>query len=276
MVATQLGAMRVSPAPIPRCWRNTANRSGRAIWRRRSSVLNRRCPYRGWRFRAVEREDQLIHLPPVLAVTTPESADAARLGVGVARLLYYQALDGLRCGNCLLLESVEPEPAPVHLLYTARELAPLKLRNLSILPRRRCASLATHCRGRLMRRGFSGASFNSRGKDKRDGHQCRPPSGMPHGSPRRRRPGPDGSPLADAVPPGSWLAAAPRPPAAVSTWIVLQHMGKDAPNNATPMEPPSGGTESPSGDAVHLRRHRILYRQHQYLHHQPRPARARR
>ncbi len=43
MVATRLGAL--SPAPIPRCWRNTANRSVRAIWRRcRSSVLNRRCP----------------------------------------------------------------------------------------------------------------------------------------------------------------------------------------------------------------------------------------
>lgn len=80
-------------------------------------------PYRGWRFRAAEREDQLINLPPALSVTTPESAaDAARLGVGVARLLHYQALDGLRQGELrLLLERVEPEPAPVHLLYTARD-----------------------------------------------------------------------------------------------------------------------------------------------------------
>ena len=87
-------------------------------------------PYRGWRFRAAEREDQLINLPPVLSVTTPESAaDAARLGVGVARLLHYQALDGLRHRELrLLLENVEPDPAPVHLLYTARDLAPLKLR----------------------------------------------------------------------------------------------------------------------------------------------------
>ncbi|WP_238880645.1 LysR substrate-binding domain-containing protein [Klebsiella pneumoniae] len=87
-------------------------------------------PYRGWRFRAAEREDQLINLPPVLSITTPESAaDAARLGVGVARLLHYQALDGLRHGELrLLLENVEPDPAPVHLLYTARDLAPLKLR----------------------------------------------------------------------------------------------------------------------------------------------------
>lgn len=116
MVATRLGTMRIvacaHPALLP-------------IIRIESPM-----PYRGWRFRAAEREDQLINLPPVLSVTTPESAaDAARLGVGVARLLHYQALDGLRHGELrLLLESVEPAPAPVHLLYTARDLAPLKLR----------------------------------------------------------------------------------------------------------------------------------------------------
>ncbi|HHL1463413.1 TPA: LysR substrate-binding domain-containing protein [Klebsiella pneumoniae] len=116
MVATRLGTMRIvacaHPALLP-------------IIRIESPM-----PYRGWRFRAAEREDQLINLPPVLSVTTPESAaDAARLGVGVARLLHYQALDGLRHGELrLLLENVEPDPAPVHLLYTARDLAPLKLR----------------------------------------------------------------------------------------------------------------------------------------------------
>ena len=66
----------------------------------------------------------------MLCVTTPESAaDAARLGAGAARLLHYQAIDGLACGELtLILEAMEPEPAPVHLLYTARGLAPLKLR----------------------------------------------------------------------------------------------------------------------------------------------------
>jgi DNA-binding transcriptional LysR family regulator len=45
------------------------------------------------------------------------------------RLLHYQALDGLARGELkLLLQAMEPEPAPVHLLYTARDLAPLKLR----------------------------------------------------------------------------------------------------------------------------------------------------
>ena len=126
MVATRLGTMRIvacaHPALLAQRPRDLA---ALPIIRIESPM-----PYRGWRFRAAEREDQLITLPPVLSVTTPESAaDAARLGVGVARLLHYQALDGLRHGELrLLLENVEPDPAPVHLLYTARDLAPLKLR----------------------------------------------------------------------------------------------------------------------------------------------------
>ena len=64
-----------------------------------------------------------------LAVMPRCAADAARLGAGVARLLHYQAIDGLASGELtLILEAMEPEPAPVHLLYTARGLAPLKLR----------------------------------------------------------------------------------------------------------------------------------------------------
>ncbi|MDU7916372.1 MAG: LysR family transcriptional regulator [Klebsiella grimontii] len=87
-------------------------------------------PYRGWHFNAEEAEDRLVALQPVLSLTTPESAaDAARLGAGVARLLHYQAIDGLACGELtLFLQAMEPEPAPVHLLYTSRDLAPLKLR----------------------------------------------------------------------------------------------------------------------------------------------------
>ena len=131
MVATRLGTMRIvacaHPALLAKYGEPQRPRDLAALPIIR---IESPMPYRGWRFRAAEREDQLINLPPVLSVTTPESAaDAARLGVGVARLLHYQALDGLRHGELrLLLESVEPDPAPVHLLYTARDLAPLKLR----------------------------------------------------------------------------------------------------------------------------------------------------
>ena len=131
MVATRLGTMRIvacaHPALLAKYGEPQRPRDLAALPIIR---IESPMPYRGWRFRAAEREDQLINLPPVLSVTTPESAaDAARLGVGVARLLHYQALDGLRHGELrLLLENVEPDPAPVHLLYTARDLAPLKLR----------------------------------------------------------------------------------------------------------------------------------------------------
>lgn len=131
MVVTRLGTMRIvacaHPALLAKYGEPQRPRDLAALPIIR---IESPMPYRGWRFRAAEREDQLINLPPVLSVTTPESAaDAARLGVGVARLLHYQALDGLRHGELrLLLENVEPDPAPVHLLYTARDLAPLKLR----------------------------------------------------------------------------------------------------------------------------------------------------
>lgn len=88
--------------------------------------------YRGWHFHAVERDDQLINLSPALPVTISESAaNVARLGVGAARLLHHQALDGLRHGKLrLLLENVGSDPAPVHLLYAAWDLAPFKPRKL--------------------------------------------------------------------------------------------------------------------------------------------------
>ncbi|WHP31405.1 LysR substrate-binding domain-containing protein [Trabulsiella odontotermitis] len=67
---------------------------------------------------------------PALSVTNPETAaDAARLGAGVARLLHYQAIEGLRRGELsLILDAFEPPPVPVHLLYASRDLTPLKLR----------------------------------------------------------------------------------------------------------------------------------------------------
>lgn len=47
----------------------------------------------------------------------------------MARLLHYQAIDGLARGELrMILQAMEPEPVPVHLLYTSRDLAPLKLR----------------------------------------------------------------------------------------------------------------------------------------------------
>jgi DNA-binding transcriptional LysR family regulator len=65
-----------------------------------------------------------------LDVNTAEAAiDAAIAGVGLARVLYYQAVRAVRDGKLVLvLEDFEPEPWPVSLVHTGGRLLPLKLR----------------------------------------------------------------------------------------------------------------------------------------------------
>ena len=131
MVATRLGEMRIVTCAHPALLeKHGIPERPRELAALPIIRIESPMPYRGWRFNAEEAEDRLVALQPVLSLTTPESAaDAARLGAGVARLLHYQAIDGLARGELkLLLQAMEPEPAPVHLLYTSRDLAPLKLR----------------------------------------------------------------------------------------------------------------------------------------------------
>ena len=145
MVATRLGTMRIvacaHPALLAKYGEPQRPRDLAALPIIR---IESPMPYRGWRFRAAEREDQLINLPPVLSVTTPESAaDAARLGVGVARLLHYQALDGLRHGELrLLLETSSRIRRRSICCIPLGIWRRLSCANLSILPHRRCVR---HC-----------------------------------------------------------------------------------------------------------------------------------
>jgi DNA-binding transcriptional LysR family regulator len=65
-----------------------------------------------------------------LDVNTAEAAiDAAIAGIGLARVLYYQAVGAVRAGKlALVLEAFEPEPWPVSLVHAGQGLLPLKLR----------------------------------------------------------------------------------------------------------------------------------------------------
>lgn len=84
-----------------------------------------------WRFR-VPGGSAVIEVPvtPRLSVSSTEAAaEAAAHGIGVARLLYYQAARGLAAGKLqILLENYEPEPQPVHLVHASRGQMPLKMR----------------------------------------------------------------------------------------------------------------------------------------------------
>ncbi|MDR3376694.1 MAG: LysR family transcriptional regulator [Ancalomicrobiaceae bacterium] len=65
-----------------------------------------------------------------LTVDTAEAAiDAAVAGVGITRVLCYQAAAAVRAGDLkVILEDVEPPVMPVSLVHTGERLLPLKLR----------------------------------------------------------------------------------------------------------------------------------------------------
>jgi len=84
-----------------------------------------------WRFRVPGGSSAIdVAVMPRLSVSSTEAAaEAAGYGVGVARLLYYQAARGLANGTLqTLLEDYEPEPQPVHLVHASRGQMPLKMR----------------------------------------------------------------------------------------------------------------------------------------------------
>jgi len=65
-----------------------------------------------------------------LVVNTAEAAlDAAVAGVGITRVLSYQAAAAINAGTLVrILREFEPRPAPVHLVHAGQGLLPLKLR----------------------------------------------------------------------------------------------------------------------------------------------------
>lgn len=65
-----------------------------------------------------------------LTVSTAEAAaDAAIRDVGAVRLLHYQVAGAVQANKLrIVLEHLEPEPAPIHLVHAARGHMPLKMR----------------------------------------------------------------------------------------------------------------------------------------------------
>ncbi|MBB3161721.1 DNA-binding transcriptional LysR family regulator [Rhizobium laguerreae] len=78
------------------------------------------------------KHDLAVPIRSRLAVNTAEAAvDAAVAGLGITRVLSYQAARAEMAGLLVpLLQDFEPPPAPVHLVYPAQGLVPLKLQAL--------------------------------------------------------------------------------------------------------------------------------------------------
>ena len=86
-------------------------------------------PVRDWRFTDGARSQTII-ISPRFSVSTAESViDAAIAGVGICRVISYQADSALRSGTLIrVLADHSPEPVPIHLIHTRQALIPLKLR----------------------------------------------------------------------------------------------------------------------------------------------------
>ena len=132
MVATQVGTMRMVTCISPALLGSHGMPAVPGDLQRFPCVaVEAPMPSSGWRFRdpgsGAPRD---VAISARLAVSTPEAAAAAAVrGVGVARLLHYQAADALRQGALhVVLAEYELEPAPVHLLHVARGQMPLKMR----------------------------------------------------------------------------------------------------------------------------------------------------
>lgn len=76
------------------------------------------------------RKEQPVQVHSRLAVNTAEAAiDAAAAGLGITRVLSYQAADAVRVGALLpLLDPFEHPPLPVHLVYLPQGPVAQKLR----------------------------------------------------------------------------------------------------------------------------------------------------
>lgn len=85
--------------------------------------------HRFWTFRD-GKQDISTAIRTRLSVNTAEAAvDAASAGLGVTRVMAYQAKRAVEAGQLVpLLEDFELEPSPVHLVHLSHGLMPLKLR----------------------------------------------------------------------------------------------------------------------------------------------------
>ena len=84
-----------------------------------------------WAFGAKDkRAERTVPIRVRLGVNTAEAAvDAAIAGIGVTRVLSYQAAQAVAEGKLrIVLATYEPEPVPVNLVYVGQSLLPLKMR----------------------------------------------------------------------------------------------------------------------------------------------------
>lgn len=132
MVATHVGSMRAITCGSPAVLKKHG-RPDRPDDLRRFPCVSTDGPMlsRSWRFRDPSSLTVFeIRIAPRLQVSAAISlVEAAVRGLGLVRLLHYQAVEALEAGKLqVVLEDFEPEPEPIHIVHVPRAQMPLKLR----------------------------------------------------------------------------------------------------------------------------------------------------
>ena len=135
LLATRVGAIRqVSCASPAYLARRGAPASPKELAGHDCISFTMLSPPDVWRF-AGPKPQRLVTLKPRLVVNTAEAAiDAAKAGLGIARVLSYQAAASLAEGSLRrILEDFEPEAFPVSLLHREDRLPQAKVQGFIAL-----------------------------------------------------------------------------------------------------------------------------------------------
>jgi len=82
-----------------------------------------------WRFVRDKREIAVSVQPRLFASLVEAACDAARAGIGIARVFSHHVAASIEAGTLVtVLDDFEPTPLPVNLLYTAGRFLPIKVR----------------------------------------------------------------------------------------------------------------------------------------------------
>lgn len=132
MVATRVGALRrvicASPAYLARVGVPNAPEDLSALG---CVNFDGFTSSSAWAFGAKDkRAERTVPIHVRLAVNTAEAAvDAAIAGIGITRVLSYQAAQAVAEGKLkIVLAAYEPEAVPINLVYAEQSLLPLKIR----------------------------------------------------------------------------------------------------------------------------------------------------
>jgi DNA-binding transcriptional LysR family regulator len=130
LIAARLGSIRTTVYANPDYLRrNPAPLHPRDLTNHDCIAFEGVLSHRFWTFHEAQ-QDISVAIRPRLSVNTAEAAlDAAASGLGVTRVMSYQAKSAVDAGLLVpMLQDFELEASPVHLVHLSQGLMPLKLR----------------------------------------------------------------------------------------------------------------------------------------------------